>query len=328
MPVHDKPINNNDFIMNELNFLLTACLLTGASVAVAGFYVLGIVAQLQARLAIQRDSRFDKLRLAKLRQGSALFNYGESLVNFLAQCAKTNYSEEDLNKIDTSLKLINDPLPWLPEEHLAMMKFQAYLVAFFGFIIGFVLARHPLGGLVLAPVLGFVFFALQSGEIHRKANLRRMQLKGRLSFVIDLMALMMESGATFGECLVAVSRENADHPIGQQFGDVLCEIEMGRPRKDALLNLQQRMSDEDFTEFIFAVVKGEELGTPLSDILRNQADLIRSKHSQRLEKESAEAQVSIIFPGMLIMLACLLIIMAPFLLQAIESSGRSGGLFQ
>ncbi|MBY0526876.1 MAG: hypothetical protein K2R98_26015 [Gemmataceae bacterium] len=44
------------------------------------------------------------------------------------------------------------------------------------------------------------------------------------------------------------------------------------------------------------------------------------KQSQWVEKETAEAQVMIVFPGMVIMLACLLVIIAPFVLGAVYNS--------
>jgi hypothetical protein len=44
---------------------------------------------------------------------------------------------------------------------------------------------------------------------------------------------------------------------------------------------------------------------------------MRLKRSQRGEKAAAEAEVSIIFPGMVLMIGCLLIVVAPFVLPAI-----------
>ena len=77
------------------------------------------------------------------------------------------------------------------------------------------------------------------------------------------------------------------------------------------------MEDSDIAEFVFAIIKGEELGTPLSTILREQANQMRLKRSQWGEKAAAEAEVQIVFPGMITMVACLLVIIAPILLPAV-----------
>jgi hypothetical protein len=44
---------------------------------------------------------------------------------------------------------------------------------------------------------------------------------------------------------------------------------------------------------------------------------MRLKRSQWAEKAAAHAQVKIVFPGVLVMVACLLVVMAPIMLPAI-----------
>jgi hypothetical protein len=48
--------------------------------------------------------------------------------------------------------------------------------------------------------------------------------------------------------------------------------------------------------------------------MRNQADQMRLKRSQWGEKAAAEAQVQMTFPAMIVMLACMLLVLGPFVL--------------
>ena len=91
---------------------------------------------------------------------------------------------------------------------------------------------------------------------------------------------------------------------------------MGRSRHHALDHMSKRLRDQDIDELVFAINTGEEMGTPLSDILRLQADTLRLKRAQWQEAAAGRAQVQIVFPGMLLMLTCLAIVLAPFLLPA------------
>jgi hypothetical protein len=50
---------------------------------------------------------------------------------------------------------------------------------------------------------------------------------------------------------------------------------------------------------------------------------MRIKRSQWGEKAAAEAEVQIVFPGMLIMIACLIVIIAPILLPAVFNLFKS-----
>jgi tight adherence protein C len=139
----------------------------------------------------------------------------------------------------------------------------------------------------------------------------------RLPFAVDQIALMMQAGAEFEGSLQTVVRDNADHPLGAEMGEVLRQVSLGRPRGQALEDLRRRLDDKDVSELVFAINKGQELGTPLSVILREQADQMRLKRSQWGERAAQEAQVQMVFPGMLVMVACLIVIIAPILLPAI-----------
>ena len=88
----------------------------------------------------------------------------------------------------------------------------------------------------------------------------------------------------------------------------------------SLEEFQERLGDKDVDEMVFSIVKAEELGTPLSKIFLSQADQIRLKRSQWAEVAAGKAQTMITFPGLLIMFACLLIVTAPFVIDAIHNS--------
>ena len=77
------------------------------------------------------------------------------------------------------------------------------------------------------------------------------------------------------------------------------------------------MPDDDVAELVFMINKGNEFGTPMAQTFRLQAEQMRLKRSQWAEKAAGTAQVNIVLPGMVIMIACLIIIGAPFILAAI-----------
>ena len=140
----------------------------------------------------------------------------------------------------------------------------------------------------------------------------------RLPFAVDLIALTMEAGGGFQECL-ANGRRSKTATIRSPRNSPKCcgKFRSAGRGNEALQALQERLQDEDINELVFAINKGEELGTPLSAILRDQAEQMRLKRSQRGEKAAAEAQVNIVFPGMVVMIACLLVVIAPIVLPPI-----------
>jgi tight adherence protein C len=96
---------------------------------------------------------------------------------------------------------------------------------------------------------------------------------------------------------------------------VLQDIDLGKTRNEAFYGLRDRLNDDDITSIIGAIVQGEELGTPIAQVFRTQAEVLRIKRSQRAETVAGEAGVNMLLPGVLVMLSSVLVIMGPFLLN-------------
>lgn len=289
------------------SYLLLSSLLAGMSAALfCGATVHSLVA-----VRPLRDT-FEERRRAQLRAGDFVYRWLEPLVNELANLQRA-LGAKALPKIQWRLKFVPSSLPYLPEEFLAVKSIEGIVLAIAVLPLSFFVGWGPT--LVFSLVVGWGYQQVAVMSLRDKCKQRLLKLKSRLPFAMDMMSLMMTAGAGFQESLETVVQENAEHPLGEELGVVRQEIVLGLSRKDALRALDRRLEDESFHELIFAIVKGEELGTPLSGILTTQAEQLRLKRSQWAEKASGEAQVKIVYPGMLIMLACLLITVAPFLLK-------------
>jgi tight adherence protein C len=256
---------------------------------------------------------FEESRRAELRASNSTYRWFEPLIDELTRFFPDSYQTDQLAH---HLKLGSDHPPWTPAEFMAGRTVEGVMIA--ACISLFVLL---IGSPVLAIVMGlgtglmYPMLARSSVVTHAKKRLRKLKL--RLPFAIDQISLMMEAGAGFEDSLRTVIEDNTRHPLSTEFAEVVRQMSLGRPRSQALAGFRDRMSDDDISEVVFAIVKGEELGTPLSSILREQATQMRLKRSQWGEKAASEAEVQMVFPGMITMIACLLVIVAPILLPVI-----------
>jgi tight adherence protein C len=268
-----------------------------------------------ARDPSQAWGTFERQRRDQLRDGSTLYRWLEPLIDELAEWVSC-FGRGNRQRLAHDLRLAEEPLPWKPNEFVATKILEGVLaaVAIFAFVAvtGFVFLAATLALFVL---LGYSTLARKS--LAGKSNRRLKRIRLRLPFAVDQIALMMLAGAGFEDSLRSVVRQNAGHPLGTELDEVLRQVSLGRPRSQALNGLRDRLADNDVSEFVFAINKGEELGTPLSTILREQANQMRLKRAQWGEKAASEAEVQIVFPGMLVMIACLLVIIAPILLPAL-----------
>jgi tight adherence protein C len=258
---------------------------------------------------------FERERRARLRERETTYRWFEPLIDEFAVW----YAQGDqkrLNSLEIHLGIVMRDSPWKPEEFLATKTVEGamYGTGIFAFLL---LTGNPMLGLVFGLPILFGYPELNRQSVEGKAKKRLHKIRARLPFMVDLLALMLEAGGGFIESLTTAVKENRNHPVGEEFDDVLNQIEHGRVRADAMRSLEMRLRDEDISELVFAIVKGDELGTPMSKILRTQADQMRLKRTQRGEQAAGEAQVKMVFPGMIVMIACLLAVSAPIILPLI-----------
>lgn len=262
-------------------------------------------------------SSFEGERRSLIESSDSIYRNLQPLVLDLAAMNRRFFARDQLQKLRESMTKAGEAIPWEPDEFIAVKQIEGVLA---GAVVGMValIQFNVLVASIIAIMIAGVYQTIAISGVHDKAKIRVRTIKMRLPFVLDLMALMMEAGATFPDCLKTVVRESRGHALGVDLARVDRQIELGRPRAEALRTLQDRLDDQDISELVFAINKGEELGTPLAKILRNQADQMRLKRSQWGEKAAAEAQVKMAFPGMLVMLACILVILGPIVLPTVR----------
>lgn len=311
--------------MTPDQMVATASVLLGLTVFWVSRTMLSGLKEPQVDLSSVQGQTFEDRRRVLLRLASGTYRLFEPLIDVLAARASHGDSQK-LGQLERHIQAAGIKTPWRPEEYIAVRQVEGAMLAGM-FVLLFGLIGQVVVGVLFGGFFGLVYMRNMVGNPARQARRRLNRMKTRLPFVVDLMALMMESGAGFREALESAVKESGDNPLCDELSGVLRETDMGRTRREALLSVQQRLSDKDFSDLIFAIVKGEEMGTPLAKILRNQADQMRLVRTQLAEKEAGEAQVAILFPGLLVMVACILIIVAPFVLQVMKDRGGLTGLF-
>ncbi|MFO1019428.1 MAG: type II secretion system F family protein [Planctomycetales bacterium] len=258
---------------------------------------------------------YETERRERLRDENPVYRWFEPLIDELSVSQPA--ANQTQQKIALALRMLPDWPPWTPQDFAATKKVEAGLT---GLVVGLLLwpIMGPIVAAVGAVIVASSYIMFWGVRVQELAQKRRMVFLKRLPYAVDLLALMMEAGASFDEAVATLVDESPGHPIGQEFGYLLREIRLGRSRRDALIQLRDRMEDDNVREFVTAILNGEEFGTPLSRILRTQADQMRLKRSQWAEKAAGEAQVKIVFPGIMIMIACLLIIVTPFIVKFLD----------
>ncbi|WP_258359142.1 type II secretion system F family protein [Moorella sulfitireducens] len=181
-----------------------------------------------------------------------------------------------------------------PRELLVIKYLAGGLVAVLGALAGTLL--HQAHTLFFLGFLGLLAgwygpdFYLQV-----KGRQRQQAIEKSLPDVLDLLTVSMEAGLGFDGALLKVV-EKSKGPLAEEFGLVLQEIKIGKPRSEALRDLAARTGVHDLATFTGAIILADQLGFSIGKVLRLQAEQIRLKRRQRAEELAMKAPVKMLIP--------------------------------
>jgi tight adherence protein C len=166
-------------------------------------------------------------------------------------------------------------------------------------------------GAPLGPLL--VVTSLQA-----RATLRRRQFSLAIPYVLDLIVLTLRAGASLNLSLRKVVADYVDHPVGEEFGQVLVEMEHGLPRADAFARLSQRLEDPDMVALLDSIVQSEELGWPLAQTIERLADRLNIQRTLKAEETAGSAGVLVMLPSTLVLMSAILMLFGPTIVRALR----------
>lgn len=134
---------------------------------------------------------------------------------------------------------------------------------------------------------------------------------------IDLAAMCMGAGLDFPGAIDQVARNmpRRGSPLRDELERMLQELSLGRTRKQSLQAFAHRAPTEAVSEFVNAVIQGEEKGTPLAEVLSIQAGALRLRRSVMAEEAAARAGVMMILPMMMLFGTVLLLVLGPLFME-------------
>ena len=289
---------------------LQTLLLRGAAALVLfTAIVLGVytVASAPSRIASRLGLR--GLKRQRALQTNELWASVEPLVRWLGVRVSGIPTDAQREALDRQISLAGDFLGLTPDEYLALFILSAFAGAGAGALAGWML---QMGNIL--TVMGFMLGAvIPYMTVSGEAQERLKNISRGLPYTIDLMALAMGAGLDFpGAVRQFVDKSsNPEDPLVEEFTLILQTLNLGRTRKDALIEFQRRAPAASVSEFVNALVQAEDRGNPVAEVLTIQATTSRVRRSVRAEELAAKAGVKITGPLMLVFVSVLGLLLGP-----------------
>jgi tight adherence protein C len=177
------------------------------------------------------------------------------------------------------------------------------------FVVAWVIAGGlpPLLALLPVVLLGVAGLLLPFYFLRRAARKRQQVIWRSMPNAMDLLTTCVEAGLSLDFGLQRVA-DKYEGPLSDEIHRALREVALGKPRKQALLDMAERIDVPDVTTFINSVVHAETLGTSVGQVLRVQAEQMRLRRRQRAEQIARQAPVKMAMPLVFFLMPSLFIV--------------------
>jgi len=199
------------------------------------------------------------------------------------------------------------------------------IVVFTGFVLLSVVAVFETVGVqqgLVVIVFGAIGWVLPIIWLSGRVKARQRRILRSLPDALDLVTTCVEAGLGLDAALAKVA-EKSSGPLAEELSRMLRDVAMGKLRREALTEMAQRAGVDELINFINSVIQAEQLGVGIAQVLRVQAEHLRTRRRQRAEQSAHEAPIKMIFPLVLFIFpAFLLVILGPAMIRISESMLR------
>jgi len=165
---------------------------------------------------------------------------------------------------------------------------------------------------ILFTALGFFFPQLL---LQSQINARQKEIRKAMPDALDLLTICVEAGLGFDAAMSKVS-EKWQNQLSIALLRAIREIQLGKPRREALKDMADHIGLAEMTSFVAAVIQSEILGVSLAKVLRIQSDQMRVKRRQHAEEDAHSAPIKMIIPmAFLTFPTIFIILLAPAAMQ-------------
>ena len=203
--------------------------------------------------------------------------------------------KEILNSFEKKIVLAGNPYGFSLKEWSNIQAGISVILPLITLLLGFVESMDMRKTFFLVLVEMMLGFMLPNLILSKKIQDRKKKILKGLPDVIDFLTVSVEAGLGFDGALVKVIDKMPGN-IADEFNRVLQEMKVGKPKKEALKEMSNRVGISDMTTFVSSIIQAEQLGVSMGNVLRIQSEQMRAKRRQRAQEKAMKAPIKMLLP--------------------------------
>ena len=205
------------------------------------------------------------------------------------------------------------PAEFLSAKELTAIFLPLILYFIFNVDSGLWLSVAAIGGFLLPTLI-----------LKNKVKTRKYSIERVLPETVDLLSLCVGAGLDFMAAVRWIINKVKVNPLIEELTVVLKEINVGKPRLEALRDMSKRLNIPDVTSFVRTLVQADRMGTPVEETFKILSEDSRMRRFHRGERTAMKAPIKMLVPLIFCILPVILIIVAGPILINFMTKGLFG----
>ncbi|MDP8260894.1 MAG: type II secretion system F family protein [Candidatus Kappaea frigidicola] len=261
----------------------------------AGFilFFLGLLPKAKETISVFGD------KLKRKQKGS----FSAPFLSIFVPINKTFLQFFKLEKIlGTKLSIVKWKIS--PSEFLSVKELAAI---FLPLILYFIFDVESKVWLSVACLGGFLLPTL---ILKNKIKATKYSIERVLPETVDLLSLCVGAGLDFMSSVRWIVNKVKVNPLIEELVIVLKEINVGKPRLEALRDMSKRLNIPDVTSFVRTLIQADRMGTPVEETFKILSEDSRMRRFHRGERTAMKAPIKMLVPLIFCILPVIMIIVA------------------
>jgi tight adherence protein C len=218
---------------------------------------------------------------------------GDRINGFVTRMTPSDY----MRRLDQRLEEAGRPSGLRAEGFIVLRAAAALFAGALGATLGLV-SGTPWIAFVAAVVLAAGAWLGIRIWVSSLISGRQHQVELALPNVIDFLVIAVSAGLTLDRALSRVVSQY-DNAMTRGLAVALAEVQLGRPRLEALDAYGRATGVPSVHAFIQALIGSERMGVPTAEVLRVQADAARWRRGDNAARKGASATIKMTIPMVL-----------------------------
>lgn len=168
---------------------------------------------------------------------------------------------------------------------------------------------------VCSSIIGFIAPDIW---LNRRQRERKQEVVRSLPDMLDLLSISVSAGLGFDASLARVA-EKFNGPLSVEFNRALQEIRMGKPRREALREMSDRLEVDEVSTLVGAIIQADTLGVSITRVLEIQSAQQRMSRRQKAEETAQKAPIKLLLPLVIFIFPTIFVILlGPAVIQILD----------